>query len=480
MRILQKGTRWESIPPYEADASSLCTRGFIYRQLPQQAHACYAESSVNGANDGPATLKRVHRARIWLMKRKSPLLIAGCLTGLLVLAILLAAILAAVYLRYGGTDEPLDDSDMKLAVREMSDEQNAFVQLRKAASLVEWEEDEYYFIQTMIDGNPEPPELPQQFLQTRQEAVVALHRAFECRQSAYREMEDTENGFKKDALESVAWALWHDAEKNADVESQFELALNLIDAGNLLKASGGPLIVFLRGARLQRHGFIMLGRICERNELSLDAFEHAIERVAATQDDTGAIKNNLRANYWASRGMIDEELGSRQWQFWVYDEDQNTRAMLEKFRTLIRSSDGYFKDVVIPPDQFSDNAILMVLKGNALGDMLSDLLVPMTESNFKALAYDRSHNSAVQVILALKIYFMRHGELPESLDALVPEFFDELPRDWFDGGPIKYNRDEALVYCVGSDLENQGGSDPDEKWFTSEDPSWSIAFASQR
>lgn len=408
-------------------------------------------------------------------KRKSPLLIAGCLTAFLVLGILLAAVIAAVALRYSGSGEPLDDSDMQLTITEIPDEENAYVQLHRAATLVEWEDDEYYFIQTMIDGTPEPPGLPQEFLESRQEAVAALQRAFVCQKSAYREFDDTEGEIKKDALESVAWALWHDADRNSDTDAQLELALNLVDAGNLMKESCGPLIVFLRGARLQRHGLIMLERVCAQDDLSPEAMEQAIERVAATQHDAHGLSDALRAEYAWAKLVVSDYTDEMPPPF--YNKRKNTEIMYREYHIMMKSASAYYCDVEIPPKRGEEHALILFLKGNALADMLSELVIPLTDNHFIALAYDCTYNSAVQVLLALRIYHMRHGDLPESLDALVPKFFDELPRDWFDGGPIKYNRDDALVYCVGPDLVDNGGSDPESKWTTTEDPSWSIAFA---
>jgi len=64
--------------------------------------------------------------------------------------------------------------------------------------------------------------------------------------------------------------------------------------------------------------------------------------------------------------------------------------------------------------------------------------------------------------LALLGYRDVHGELPESLDALVPTYFDDEPMDPYADGPLVYrvNGDgSALVYSVGEDLEDDGGVD---------------------
>jgi tRNA A-37 threonylcarbamoyl transferase component Bud32 len=62
--------------------------------------------------------------------------------------------------------------------------------------------------------------------------------------------------------------------------------------------------------------------------------------------------------------------------------------------------------------------------------------------------------------IALKRHQLRHGKLPEKLEALVPEFLAELPHDWWDGKPLRYrlNPDGSyLLYSVGEDGKDEDG-----------------------
>jgi len=62
--------------------------------------------------------------------------------------------------------------------------------------------------------------------------------------------------------------------------------------------------------------------------------------------------------------------------------------------------------------------------------------------------------------IALKRHELRHGELPATLDALVPEFLASLPRDFMDGQPLRYRLSHGgsfLLYSVGDDAWDDGG-----------------------
>jgi hypothetical protein len=62
--------------------------------------------------------------------------------------------------------------------------------------------------------------------------------------------------------------------------------------------------------------------------------------------------------------------------------------------------------------------------------------------------------------IALKRYQLRHGAFPSELQALVPEFSSEVPRDPVDGKPLRYrpNADGTfLLYSIGADGKDGGG-----------------------
>lgn len=52
---------------------------------------------------------------------------------------------------------------------------------------------------------------------------------------------------------------------------------------------------------------------------------------------------------------------------------------------------------------------------------------------------------AVYAGLSVELYRRKYGKLPDSLQALVPEFLDAVPKDPMDGQPLRYRRDKAPV-----------------------------------
>ncbi len=58
------------------------------------------------------------------------------------------------------------------------------------------------------------------------------------------------------------------------------------------------------------------------------------------------------------------------------------------------------------------------------------------------------------------------GELPATLDALVPGYLPAVPRDYLDGQPIRYSREFRAVWSVGSDhfTVTDPNPDPSDLW----------------
>ena len=65
-----------------------------------------------------------------------------------------------------------------------------------------------------------------------------------------------------------------------------------------------------------------------------------------------------------------------------------------------------------------------------------------------------------QIACALERYRLAQGTYPETLDTLVPQFIEKLPRDIVNGAPLLYHRVEDgtfVLYSVGWNETDDGG-----------------------
>jgi hypothetical protein len=118
------------------------------------------------------------------------------------------------------------------------------------------------------------------------------------------------------------------------------------------------------------------------------------------------------------------------------------------------------------------------LSGNLYGQLLNELLDPSSESALKKKCGINTSIRATRVLVALRGYSLEHGELPATLEELAPGYLPAVPLDDFDGRPLRYDPVRKIVYSVGEDLLDSGGSiHPDEKnpWKLP-DPTFAIPF----
>jgi hypothetical protein len=88
------------------------------------------------------------------------------------------------------------------------------------------------------------------------------------------------------------------------------------------------------------------------------------------------------------------------------------------------------------------------------------MLFPAIGSTVRKLAAIQSSVDLARVACALERYRLAHGQYPETLDALTPQFIGQLPHDVINGQPLHYRRTDDgqfTLYSVGWNETDDGG-----------------------
>lgn len=87
---------------------------------------------------------------------------------------------------------------------------------------------------------------------------------------------------------------------------------------------------------------------------------------------------------------------------------------------------------------------------NQAGRLVLKMMQLSVASCFKRDMELHSMTSAIEALLAIQLYGSAHDRRPPpSLEALVPDFLPEVPRDGFDGSAIRYSVEERVVWFPG-------------------------------
>ena len=92
--------------------------------------------------------------------------------------------------------------------------------------------------------------------------------------------------------------------------------------------------------------------------------------------------------------------------------------------------------------------------------VLISLFIPSVRDVFIAEERSRQQASLTQAAFALAAHKTMHGDYPESLDELTPEFIATVPLDSFSGQQLvyKHTSDGYVLYSVGPNLKDDDGA----------------------
>ncbi len=114
-------------------------------------------------------------------------------------------------------------------------------------------------------------------------------------------------------------------------------------------------------------------------------------------------------------------------------------------------------DAIDPEEKFEGYIRGSLIRSNVIGETVVAVFVPAIRRMTEAKIQLECKIAATRLTVALNIYRRAEGRYPESLDALVPEYMESIPRDPYDCEPMRYDPELEVVYSVGENLEDNGG-----------------------
>jgi len=88
-----------------------------------------------------------------------------------------------------------------------------------------------------------------------------------------------------------------------------------------------------------------------------------------------------------------------------------------------------------------------------------ETLVPLLDHTVEVYARSVGLSRCVSVALAAERFRLQRGQFPDQAADLVPGFLTAIPKDPFDGQPLRYRRTDngVVIYTIGDDKVDDGG-----------------------
>jgi hypothetical protein len=408
------------------------------------------------------------------------------------------------------------DGDLAIPPLLIEDEEsNAYTHWERAAVALVWPEDTEGSLDPPHLGDNWNPQRAEQLVASNEVALAHLLRALEAPSFQVPRYDILDLDPVPVSLAVPSLQLAHvlaarallSAERG-ETRAALEEALTAVHFGHRLQqAHRSNLFLMMTGAALKGRGLRIMREIAAH--APIDA---ALAREFATRLDGYRTEPETWSRMWAweyqahkttwelvrdpqTRQLKSYEvayLAERESDSWlislipgayVYHHNRSLTLEAEFTRSMQRDS---FKPCaeLEPPTEFVPEdgfeRLRMILSPNSVGKIVLAISTPNLRDFQLRRCGSETALAATRAVLVLEAYRRERGKLPGSLEDLVPELLPEVPRDGFDGAPLRYLAERAVVYSVGADLVDEGGRvgaderDVDEPAFWLGDPARAV------
>ncbi len=403
------------------------------------------------------------------MKKKLVVAVAS------LVALMAVSIITLFVLR--GKSPSVSDADLRFTRATVSSNENAFFILEQASGELFWPEGKE--TKDILDWKLWDPKLAREILHENQKALELIDKALLIPRLQVPEIqnfgEDSEYLGNWRSTSRVALlrsiAQFHEGKE----KEAFNSTLGVIRFGHQIEDCGGEPIHYLVGSAVKLIALKTLRDLIANTTLPCDVMQSYLHELDQFFANEPGLTNVIKLEYKLQAKLIDDmalgknigitnsnaqrTAGILNKPF--FNQGKTRQIFAEAARTKLKSIPQHFSRMLTNgmAGSTNDSTLQLILSGNAIGKILTGLSLPAGEKFLSKKCRENVNVSATRTLLALKCYKIKYGALPKILSDLVPEFLAAIPLDDFDGKPLRYSTEKAIIYSVGLDLIDSGGQE---------------------
>ena len=245
--------------------------------------------------------------------------------------------------------------------------------------------------------------------------------------------------------------------------------------GDLVQKNASSLITYLVGTAIfgmSAESAMELARDPAAPPETLAQLAAELERAGPFD---GGLNEALKAEHRVTVNVVDDLCAKRdqmaatlgfktnRWATWFlttsysFKPNQTKRDMAAGHRIMIADAGRIYADMERYDVAEKEGGRWAELLPNAIGDYLCMLLMP-SEKILETRCRTDGVLAGAKLVVACNRFQRKMGRWPAELQELVPEYLSEVPRDPYDGAPFRYSAEQGLVWAVGKNLTDEGGS----------------------
>lgn len=412
---------------------------------------------------------------------------------ILVLVLLLVLVGVTAVLIWGHDGPPPDDADLLLARPTLAPEDNGLTYLLAATNTVYWPTAQRDLLREMVRGEKWEAGLATEVLDRNVETFRLLDKALAC---AAIQVSTSRNSFLDIPFTEVRnyghlkLLLAHDNARSGRNGEAVRQAADVIALGQKMEDAGAALIGYLVGVATAEQGFTTVRQFALDGILSAEQCIHLLTLPALQSNPSIDVANAFRGEYEYGTREVLSVMESLQHKHvrsiygipffipvgspYFYQPNNTARLYESAIGPWVKRCGSPYQDVRNAVEIEEDEKLswTVLLRPNGVGKVMVALLEPVMGNVYLRALRMETSTSATRVILALRAFEHEHGGFPDQLNQLVPGFLGSIPRDPFDGEPLRYAKELGYIYSVGEDLNDDGGSPGEESWNDAADPTY--------
>ena len=213
---------------------------------------------------------------------------------------------------------------------------------------------------------------------------------------------------------------------------------SVVRLGELTRDGEGVLIVYLVGTAIESVGLAGARWLASQDDMPREVLARLLAGIAPSAGADASVAMTLRVELCSF--MVSGLAAAPQ----VVDKAAAVAAASECFGRQIESAAKPWLERTPEPDSADAARLLRPL-------------LPALERVLERSFLRRTEREITRAFLAVRLYHLREGKLPDSLDDLVEEGISPaLPMDPFAGKPLLYDPGLRLIWSVGADGVDDG------------------------
>lgn len=375
-------------------------------------------------------------------------------------------------------ESPPDDKDLRLERPNIPKQDNGFYHLNfSIGDVCLSEPNDARTICKMVDGEVWDEDLYIKATKKNEEVLELYRKAMNC------EYFRVEAPYHLELFPDYLLQ-WHSLEclfvlrarhhfRNGREMKAFEAALDLARFGQKVQNAGGGFDTYFSGSRKKDKARQLIQEFLKRTTLDSEILRGHGQELRRYRFETQAYVEMLKADYmlWcaifdalageglpATGGDGKEYVERHRWGY-SFKPNQTKKLVARLYRVAIENVDKIYAertDIDSLPFIPRHNDIKWFTVNRKGKGWAEDTRLALNISD-RMVFKQRISWLATELLVALKCYQIDNRRLPDSLEKLAPEYIDEIPRDPFDGKPLRYSKEKRIIYSVGDDLKDSGG-----------------------